>query len=129
MQTSLSEEVNGLTYRVIGCLNEVHSRLGPGLLESSYEACLAYELKLAGIAFERQKPIRVVYRGVDMDVGYRLDILVEGILVLELKSVKVLAPVHKAQMITYLRLSGNRIGLLVNFNVRRMKEGICRLVV
>jgi GxxExxY protein len=102
--------------------------LGPGLLESAYEECLARELSLRGITFEHQKPLPLVYKDVKLDCGYRMDILVDGRVVVELKAVDSLAPVHDAIMLTYLRLSGCKIGLLINFNVAVLKDGIRRLV-
>ena len=120
---------NELTHEIIGAAIEVHKRLGPGLLESTYEECLCHELTQRGMQFERQKPVPVVYKGVKLDCGYRLDLLVAGRVILELKSVEALAPIHDSIMITYLKLSGHRIGLLMNFNVQALKEGIKRLVV
>jgi GxxExxY protein len=118
---------NELTHEIIGAAIEVHKNLGPGLLESSYEECLCHELSQHGIPFERQKPVSVVYKGVKLDCGYRLDLPVAGRVILELKSVEALA--HDSIMITYLKLSGHRIGLLMNFDVQTLKEGIKRLVV
>ena len=120
---------NELTHEIIGGAIAVHKNLGPGLLESTYEECLCHELSQHGIPFERQKPVPVVYKGVKLDCGYRLDLLVAGRVILELKSVEALAPIHDSIMITYLKLSGHRIGLLMNFNVQTLKEGIKRLVV
>jgi GxxExxY protein len=120
---------NELTHQIIGAAIEVHKNLGPSLLESTYEECLCHELSQRGISFERQKPIPVVYKGVKLDCGYRLDLLVADRVILELKSVEALAPIHDSIMITYLKLSEHRIGLLMNFNVQILKEGIKRLVV
>jgi GxxExxY protein len=120
---------NELTHQIIGAAIEVHRLLGPGLLESAYEECLCHELCQRGIPFERQKPIPVVYKGVKLDCGYRLDLLVAGRIILELKSAESLAPIHDSVLITYLKLSGHRIGLLMNFNVPILKKGIRRLVV
>jgi len=120
---------NELTHEIIGAAIEVHKNLGPGLLESTYEECLCHELSQRGIPFERQKPVPVVYKGVKLDCGYRLDLLVADRVILELKSVEALAPIHDSIMITYLKLSEHRIGLLMNFNVQILKEGIKRLVV
>ena len=120
---------NELTHEIIGAAIEVHKNLGPGLLESTYEECLSHELSQRGIPFERQKPIPVIYKGVKLDCGYRLDLLVADRVILELKSVETLAPIHDSIMITYLKLSEHRIGLLMNFNVQILKEGIKRLVV
>ena len=120
---------NELTHQIIGAAIEVHRMLGPGLLESTYEECLCHELSQRGIPFERQKPIPVVYKGVKLDCGYRLDLLVAGRVILELKSVEALAPIHDSILVTYLKLSGHRIGFLMNFNVKVLKDGIKRLVV
>ncbi|MEM6333576.1 MAG: GxxExxY protein [Planctomycetota bacterium] len=118
-----------LSRRVIGCAIEVHKALGPGLLESAYEACLAAELNHAGLRFRRQVPISIKYRGEAVDAGYFLDLVVEDKLVLELKAVERTLPVHIAQLHTYLRLSGIRTGLLINFNVTKLTDGITRRVV
>lgn len=117
-----------LTDRIIGCAIEVHRALGPGLLESAYEECLCYELKQSGIAFRRQVPLPVVYKEVKLDCGYRMDMVVDDRLVVELKTVERLAPVHDAQILTYLRLSGLPVGLLMNFNVPVLRDGIKRFV-
>jgi GxxExxY protein len=119
---------NELTERVIGACIEIHRSLGPGLLESTYEECLCHELSLAGINFERQKPLPVHYKGVNLDCGYRLDLVVEQKLVIELKAVESLLPIHEAQLLTYLKLSGLTLGLLINFNVPVLKSGIKRIV-
>jgi len=119
---------NELTHKVIGCAMKVHSALGPGLLESAYEECLAYELSKSGIMVERQKPMPLVYDGVKLDCGYRMDILVEGKLVLELKAVDMLNDIHLAQILTYLKLSGCELGLLINFNVVKLKDGLRRVI-
>ncbi len=119
---------NQLTHAIIGAAIEVHRVLGPGLLESAYEECLARELTLRNIKFERQKSLPVVYKDVKLDCGYRLDLLVEGRVVLELKTVESLAPIHEAIMLTYLRLSGCQIGLLINFHTQILKDGIKRFV-
>lgn len=118
-----------LTHKIIGAAIEVHRTLGPGLLESAYEECLARELVLQGVKFERQKPMPVVYKDVKLECGYRLDFLVESKVVVELKAVESIAPVHEAILLTYLRLSGCRLGLLINFNVVTLKEGVRRLVI
>lgn len=117
-----------LTERIIGAAIAVHRALGPGLLESTYEACLAYELLERGLRIERQAPLPVVYRGVRIDCGYRLDLVVEGSVVVEIKAVERLLPIHEAQMLTYLKLSGRSVGLLLNFNVPTLREGIRRFV-
>ena len=118
----------GLTEQVIGAAIEVHRALGPGLLESAYEACLAHELTERGFRHERQVPLPVRYKGVELDCGYRLDLVVEGAVIVELKAAKALEPIHTAQLLTYLRLSGLRVGLLLNFNVPVLKQGIMRVV-
>jgi GxxExxY protein len=122
------EPLNELTYKIIGCAYKVHAALGPGLLESAYEICLEHELLKAGLKTERQFPLPVVYDNLKMDVGYRIDLLVEGKIILELKAVEEIAPIHKAQLMTYLKLSGLKLGLLLNFNVKDMKKGITRII-
>lgn len=122
------QEINELTSKIIGCAIDVHKILGPGLLESAYEECLCYELAENKILFERQKPIPVNYKTIKLDAGYRIDILVENKVVLELKSIDVLAPIHKAQILTYLKFSEKKIGLLINFNVTKLKDGLKRYV-
>ena len=117
-----------LTGQIIGAAIDVHRALGPGLLESAYQACLARELTLRGIPYEQEKPLPIEYKGVRLDCGYRLDFLVAGKAVVELKAVDALHPVHEAQMLTYLKLTGCKIGLLINFNVPVLKNGIKRLV-
>ncbi|HLN23080.1 MAG TPA: GxxExxY protein [Patescibacteria group bacterium] len=117
-----------LTDRIIGCAIEVHRTLGPGLLESAYEECLCYELSRAGIPHRRQTHLPVVYKEVKLDCGYKIDIVVDEKVVIELKAVERLAPVHAAQIITYLRLSGYSVGLLMNFNVPILRDGIKRFV-
>ena len=122
-------EFDSVSKKVIGCALEVHRELGPGLLESAYEQCLARELSLQGIAFTTQVELPVEYKGVKIDCGYRLDFLVEGAVIVELKAVSMLDLIHEAQIITYLKLSKVRTGLLINFNVKLLKEGIRRFVV
>jgi GxxExxY protein len=117
-----------LTERIIGAAIEVHRELGPGLLESAYEECLCHELELAGMKVRRQVPLPVRYKTVQLEVGYRMDIVVEDRVVLELKTVDQLLPIHDAQLLTYLRLSGIRVGLLLNFNTVMLRDGIRRLV-
>jgi GxxExxY protein len=120
--------LNELTETIIGAAMEVHRTLGPGLLESTYEMCLCRELAIRGIPFERQLPIPVEYKGVKLDCGYRADIVVEGTILLEIKAIDSLLPVHEAQLLTYLRLGGWKIGLLINFNVELLKHGLRRRV-
>jgi len=122
------KKLNELTEAIIGAAMTVHSVLGPGLLESAYEACLEFELSRQGFRVERQKPLPIVYQDVELDAGYRVDLLVEGQVMLEIKAVDKLTSVHEAQLLSYLRLSGCHVGLLVNFNVTRLKDGIRRLV-
>ena len=122
-----TQSFNEITERVIGCCIEIHKQLGPGLLESAYEECLCYELSALGIAFERQKPLPVKYKTVNLDCGYRLDLVIEGKIILELKTVEHLLPIHEAQVLTYLKLSGLTLGLLINFNVPVLKNGIKRI--
>ena len=119
---------SGLVSRVIGAAIEVHKTLGPGLLESTYQQCLAHELSLSGIRFQMEHPLPVEYKGVYLDCGYRLDLLVEERLILELKSVEQLKGVHDAQLLTYLKLAKKEHGLLINFNVPLLKQGIKSLV-
>jgi GxxExxY protein len=117
-----------LTEQIIGAAIEVHRRLGPGLLESAYEACLAYELQQLGLSFERQKALPVIYKEISVDQGYRIDLLVEHKVVVELKAVECFTPVHEAQMLSYLKFSGCHVGLLLNFNVKMLKDGIRRFM-
>jgi GxxExxY protein len=119
---------NELSQLVIGSAMRVHSALGPGLLESAYAASLAYELAQSGLHVEAQKPLPLIYHSVQLECGYRLDLLVEGKLIIEVKSVEALADIHLAQVLTYLRLSDLRLGLLLNFNGVHMKDGIRRVV-
>ena len=114
--------------KVIGCAIEVHRELGPGLLESAYAQCLARELTLKGIAFELQKPMPVEYKGVQIDCGYRLDLVVDGQIILELKALAAIEPIHEAQMLTYMKSAKVRTGLLINFNVGLLKDGIKRFM-
>jgi len=117
-------EFSALSNRIIGCAIEVHRILGPGLLESTYEQCLAHELRLNGITFSIQHPLPVEYKGIRLDCGYRVDVLVEDKIILELKSVDELKGIHEAQLLTYMKLAGIKHGFLINFNVRRLKEGL-----
>ena len=118
-----------LTKTIVGAAIEVHKILGPGLLESTYEACLLYELKTANLKAECQKILPIEYKDITLDCGYRLDLLVEDKVVVEVKSVNELTKVHEAQLLTYLKISGCQVGLLINFNVWRLKEGIRRLII
>ncbi len=122
------ERLFQITERIIAAAMRVHSALGPGLLESAYEACLAFELAQDGFKVEQQKPLPLAYRGVQLECGYRLDLLVEDAIVVELKAVEALAGLHSAQLISYLKLSGCKVGLLINFNVQSLRNGIRRVV-
>jgi GxxExxY protein len=123
-----NESLNCLTEKIIGCAIQVHKTLGPGLLESVYEECLCCEMKLSGIKFERQKTLPIQYYDMILESGLRLDVLVENRVILEIKAIEGILPVHKAQLLTYLKLSGIKIGLLINFCVPVLKEGIIRMV-
>ena len=120
--------INELTQTIIGAAIEVHRALGPGLLESAYEECLCKELTLQKISFERQRPLPLEYKGVKLECGYRLDLLVEDTVVLEVKAVDAIISIHEAQLLTYMKLGGWKVGLLINFNVPVLKQGIKRLV-
>jgi GxxExxY protein len=122
------EELNTLTGQIIEAAMAVHTVLGPGLLESTYEACLAFELQNRGIAIRAQVPLPVVYQGQRLEIGYRIDLLIAEQVVIEVKAVDSIAPVHKAQLLSYLKLSDRRLGLLLNFNVVHMRDGIIRMV-
>ena len=119
-------ELNELTYKIIGCAYDVHKALGPGLLESTYEKCLCFELEKLDIKYEKQKELPINYKGMTIDNGYRIDIMVEDKIVIELKSVDSLQPIHSAQLLTYLKLSRKPLGLLINFNVTNLQNGIRR---
>ena len=121
-------DINELSSKIIGAAIEVHKTLGPGLLESAYEECLCYEFCLRGLSNERQKPLPVTYKGKELDCGYRLDIVVENTIILELKACERIEPIHHAQILTYLKLSGLKLGLFLNFNVALMRDGIIRIV-
>jgi GxxExxY protein len=121
-------EINELSNGVIGAAIEVHKTLDPGLLESTYERCMCHELGLRGFSFERQRELLVLYKGIELDCGYRLDTVVENAIVIELKSCDKIEDIHRAQLLTYLRISGLSLGLLLNFNVRVMKDGIVSIV-
>ncbi len=117
-----------LTKEIIAAAMEVHSHLGPGMLESAYEECLSFELETRGIKIKRQAPIPVVYKNIKLECGYRADIIVDGKVILELKSVEAINDVHEAQVLTYLKFSKCKVGLLINFNVKSLKDGIRRFV-
>jgi GxxExxY protein len=126
--TEGTEKLNEITGKVIGAAIEVHRALGPGLLESAYEECLCHELTLQKMAFERQKPLPVEYKGIKLDCGYRLDLLVENAVVVEIKAAEAIQPIHEAQLLTYLKIGEWRLGLLINFNVPILKDGIRRRI-
>jgi GxxExxY protein len=117
-----------ITESIIGGAIEVHRELGPGLLESAYEECFCHELHLRNLSFQRQVELPVAYKGLKLDCGYRLDVVVENAVIVELKSIEQISPIHQAQLLTYLRLSGKKVGLLINFNVAVLKNGIVRRV-
>ena len=121
-------DINELSSKIIGAAIEVHKALGPGLLESAYEECMCHELSLRGLSFERQKPLPIVFKGKELDCSYRLDIVVENAIILELESCENIEPIHRAQLLTYLKLSTLHLGLLLNFNTAFMKDGIVRVV-
>ena len=123
-----SFEINKITEKIIGSAIEVHKNFGPGLLESAYEECLAFELLNAGLKVERQKHVPVIYKEIKLECGYRIDILVENTVIIELKSIDAFAPVHEAQILTYMKFSNKKTGLLINLNVTLLKNGIKRYV-
>jgi len=122
------DELNKITETIIGAAIQVHRTLGPGLLESAYESCLAYELRERGLVVEQQKAVPLVYKEVRLDCGYRMDLWVEHSIVVEIRSVETPAPIHEAQTLSYLRLSGSKLALLINFNVIALKDGIRRFI-
>ena len=124
----MNPHLNELTHEIIGSAIEVHRHLGPGLLESSYRECLCHELRLRHIDFRKEFKLPLQYKGMNLDCGYRVDILVEDLVLVELKALHGLAPVHEAQLLTYLRLGGWKVGLLINFNVAVLKDGIRRRI-
>ncbi|MGB4204420.1 MAG: GxxExxY protein [Bacteroidales bacterium] len=122
-------EINQITEKIIGCAIEVHKQLGPGLLESAYEECLFYELKNTGLEVKKQLALPLVYKEIKLDAGYRIDLLIENKVIVEIKSVDVLVEIHKAQLMTYMKLANIKVGLLMNFNVTKLKEGIIRWII
>ena len=122
------QDINVLTNKVLGLAFEVHTQLGAGLLESTYESCLFYELKENNINVERQKKLPIIYKGIQLDTDYRIDLLIDNQLIIELKSVEALQPVHSAELLTYMKLSNLKYGLLLNFNVPHLKQGIKRFI-
>jgi GxxExxY protein len=121
-------EINQITHEILDSAYKVHSKLGPGLLESAYQACLVYELRKKGLYVEVEKPLPLIYEEVRLECGYRIDLLVENQVVVELKTVDTFTDVHTAQVLTYLKLSGNKVGLLINFYTKSLKDGIKRLI-
>lgn len=121
-------KLNDLTHKIIGCAIEVHKQLGPGLLESAYEECLCYELSLNGLNYERQVPVPVVYKEIKLNTGYRIDVLVEKIVIVELKAIEALTPVHEAQILTHLKFANKKIGLLMNFNTLKLTDQLRRFI-
>ena len=122
------QELDAISKGVIGAAIDVHRALGPGLLEAAYESCLAFELAQRGQFVERQKAVPIIYKAVEVEAGFRVDLLVDQRIIVELKAVEALAPIHKAQLLTYLKLTGLKIGLLMNFNVNILKHGLHRVV-
>lgn len=119
---------NQITEKIIGCAIKVHQNLGPGLLESAYQECLFYELKKAGLRVEKEKPLPLIYEDVKLECGYRLDLLVEDTIIVEIKSVEALNDIHLAQVLTYLKLNDSKIGLLINFNALQLIKGLKRVI-
>jgi GxxExxY protein len=119
------DEISG---RIIAGALKVHTAVGPGLLESAYEACLLHELQKAGLKVASQVPFRLAYDGIQLDIGYRIDLLIEDSVIIEIKCVEIIAPIHKAQLLSYLRLTGKSLGLIINFHVEHLKDGIRRVV-
>lgn len=122
------QELDAISKGVIGAAIDVHRVLGPGLLEVAYESCLAFELAERGYSVERQKPVPITYKGVEVEAGFRIDLLVDRKIIVELKAVDSIAPIHKAQLMTYLKLTGLKVGLLMNFNVNMLRQGLHRVV-
>ncbi len=125
----INMEINQITEKIIGCAIEVHKQLGPGLLESAYEECLFYEIINSGLNVKKQLALPLVYKEIKLDAGYRIDLLVENKVIIEIKSVDAIADIHKAQLMTYMKLANIKLGLLINFNVLRLKDGIVRWII
>jgi GxxExxY protein len=128
MAKFLRSSINNLTYKIISAAIEVHRRLGPGLLESAYQACMVFELSERGLGFEDEMPMPLAYKAVRLDCSYKIDLFVERLVVVELKSVKTTAPIHQAQLLTYLRITDVPVGLLINFNVPVLRNGVKRML-
>lgn len=126
-ETLEQQKINQITEKIIGCAISVHRFLGPGLLESAYEECLCYELTQANLKFERQVPLPVIYKDVKLDCGYRMDVVVEDLIIVEIKAVERILPVHEAQLLSYLKLHNKKLGLLLNFHVSVLKNGMKRI--
>ncbi len=122
------QNLNEISYAIIGCAYKVHRQIGPGLLESTYEVCLEYELKKAGLHVQKQVYLPVIYESIRLDAGYKIDLLIENQIIVELKAIDKIAPVHQAQLMAYLKLSGKQLGLLINFNVPDLQQGIKRII-
>ncbi len=127
-ENPVNQKINQITEKIIGCAISVHRGLGPGLLESAYEECLCFELTQNKLKFDRQVPLPVIYKGVKLDCGYRIDVVVENLVIVELKAVERILPVHEAQLLSYLKLYDKKIGLLINFHVPILKSGLKRIV-
>ncbi len=123
-----NDRLDEISHRIIGAAIEVHRNLGPGLLESAYQSCLAFELKQLGVKLEEQKPLPVIYKDMRLDCGYRLDLVVEDEIIIEVKAIEKLVPIHEAQLLSYLRLAKKRVGFLMNFHVPVLKNGLKRIV-
>ncbi len=127
-ETPESQKINRITEKIIGCSIEVHRNLGPGLLESAYEKCLCYELTQAGFEYKQQLPLPVIYKGINLECGYRMDVVVEDLVIVEIKAIERILPVHEAQLLSYLKLYNKKVGLLMNFHVPMLKSGLKRIV-
>jgi GxxExxY protein len=127
-ETPESQKINRITEKIIGCAIEVHRNLGPGLLESAYEKCLCYELTQAGFEYKQQLPLPVIYKGINLECGYRMDVVVEDLDIVEIKAIERILPVPEAQLLSYLKLYNKKVGLLMNFHVPMLKSGLKRIV-
>ncbi len=127
-ETPESQKINRITEKIIGCAIEVHRNLGPGLLESAYEKCLCYELTQVGFEYKQPLPLPVIYKGINLECGYRMDVVVEDLVIVEIKAIERILPVHEAQLLFYLKLYNKKVGLLMNFHVPMLKSGLKRIV-